>query len=288
MKITSDWHIHSDNSCDVACMRVSDLVSGAAAAGIEDFGLTDHLHTPYNLPDVAASREEFLSVRPSQRFHFGVEVSCVSQWELDEIAAGGHADPVYGLRKGGPPGATPAIGLTAMDIERLGIEYVVGGTHWPMYVPLERQGVIADYHRQNMFLATHPLVNIVAHPWWWMGHWADSAGRFTAEPWLDDFGVIPRSLHDEFAAAVKEHGKAVEINLAAMLLNNNYPDSFKAQYLEYLAWLKGRGVALSIGSDCHSRLYDINFERSAAMLESVGFRDGDFWRLPPRRTAQTL
>ena len=45
-----------------------------------------------------------------------------------------------------------------------------------MYIPYERQAVIRDYHRQNMFLATHPLVNIIAHPWWWSGRWAVRPG----------------------------------------------------------------------------------------------------------------
>lgn len=287
MKISTDWHIHSDNSCDGACMRVSEVISGAARMGIEDFGLADHLHTPYNLPDVVASRREFLSNRPSSRFHFGIEASCVSQWELEEIATGRYPDPVYGIREGGPAGAALAIGITAQDIRRLGIEYVVGGTHWPIYVPFERQAIIADYHRQNMFLATHPLVDIVAHPWWWHGHWADAHGRYDHQPWFDDFRAIPQSMHDEFASAVKEHRKVVEVNLAAMLLNGCYPDSFKARYLEYLAFLKARGVALAIGSDCHSPRYDVDFARSAAMLEGVGFREEDFWRLPPRRDQST-
>ena len=88
MKITSDWHIHSRNSCDSACMVIADLVREAEEKGICDFGVTDHVHTPYNLGDIARSQEEFLSTAPSPRFHFGVEVSCVSQWELDEIASG--------------------------------------------------------------------------------------------------------------------------------------------------------------------------------------------------------
>ena len=282
MRITSDWHIHSRNSCDGASLRIADLVSAAREQGIEDYGLTDHLHTPCNLPDLVASREEFLASDPSPRFHFGVEVSCVSQWELDEIARGGHDNPVYGLRQGGPPGAAPAIGIGAEDLERLSIEYVIGGAHWPLYVPLEREAVIADYHRQNMFLAQHPLVDIVAHPWWWMGHWKDDDGRYTGDPWLDDFGKVPRSMHDEFAAAVIEHGKVVEINISAILLNTDYPESFAPQYLEYLADLKERGVTFCVGSDCHSAQYDIDFERPAEMLQSIGIRDEDLWRLPPR------
>ena len=201
---------------------------GQQTKGIRDYGITDHIHTPYNLPDIAGSRAEFLANTPSARFHFGVEVSCVSQWELDEVATGHYDDPVYGLREGGTPGCELAIGLTAEDIATYQIEYVVGGTHWPMYVPIEREAVIRDYHRQNMFLATHPLVNIVAHPWWWMKYWADSEGCFTAEPWFDDFGAIPTSMHDEFAAAAIEHNTAVEANISACLLNPHYPQRFVA------------------------------------------------------------
>ncbi len=281
MKITSDWHIHSRNSCDGACMAVSDLVSEAAEMGIRDFGLTDHIHTPYNLPDIARSRDEFLANDSSPHFHFGIEVSCMSQWEIDEIAAKEYDKPVYGLRSGGKQGCALAIGITAEDIATYQIEYVVGGTHWPMYVALERGVVIRDYHRQNMFLATHPLVDIVAHPWWWMGHWIDKNGNYPAEPWFDDFGVIPRSMHREFAAAAIKHDTAVEINLGANLLNPHYPAGFVSQYLDYLAELKLQGVRLSIGSDCHAAHYDIDFETTSRMLASVGITD-DFWCLAPR------
>ena len=283
MTITSDWHIHSRNSCDGACMTVADLVADTAQSGVRDIGISDHLHTPFNLPDVAASRREFLESNPSPRFHFGIEVSCMSQWEIDEVATGRHENPVYGLRQGGPPAAPLAIGLAAEDIDEYGIEYVIGGTHWPMYVPLEREAVIRDYHRQNMFLACHPLVDIVAHPWWWMGHWAGADGCFAGDPWFDDFRKIPESMHREFAAAVIESDALVEINLHAMLLNPNYPDGFKAQYMEYLAGLKSLGVRFSMGSDCHSQHYGPDLETASRMIDSAGIDDTDLWVQPPRR-----
>lgn len=285
MRITCDWHLHSRNSCDDACISVADLIAGAAAQGVLDYGLTDHLHTPFNLPDIAASRQEFLASSPSPRFHFGIEVSCVSQWEIDEMARGEPRPkpPVYGIRSGGPAGATPAIGITADDISRYGIEYVIGGTHWPLYVPLEREAVIRDYHRQNMFLAAHPLVDIVAHPWWWGGAWKGADGTYDKEPWFDDFRVIPQSMHDEFAACVIQYGTLVEINTGANLLTKRYPARFFRQYLEYLSGLRERGVRFSLGSDCHSAVYGPRFDEVAPMLESVGFRDEDLWRLPVRR-----
>lgn len=283
MKINTDWHIHSRNSCDQACMTVADLVSGAAARGVVDFGLTDHLQTPFNLPDIERSRAEYDASRPSNRFHFGLEASCVSQWELDEIAAGKHQNPVWGLRSGGKPGCALAIGVARGDIDRLGIEYVVGGVHWPMYVEMERMAVIRDYHRQYLFLAEHPLVDIVAHPWWWQGHWQDAAGNFPDEPWLGDFRRIPAAMHDELAAAAVEHGKKIEINLSANLLNRRYPGRFALQYLEYVAGLKERGVTLCFGSDCHAEHYEPDLETAQRMLESVGITESDLWVMPPRQ-----
>lgn len=289
MAITSDWHIHSHNSCDEASLLVAELVRDAGTLGIADFGLTDHLHTPFNLPEVEASRREYLAANPSPWFHFGVEVSCVSRWELDEIAAGNGGDsPGYGIRRGGPAGAPPAIGLTEDDCTRLGVEFVVGGTHWPLYVEFERDAVIRDYHRQNMFLAVHPRVDIVAHPWWWMGHWRDDDGKYRTQPWLDDFSRIPSSFHDEFAAALKQQDTAAEINLSAMLLTDRYEERFKRQYLEYLAYLSGEGVALAIGSDCHDRRYaDLDFDAAASMLDTVGIDPETCWRLPPRTRVET-
>jgi len=282
MPITSDWHIHTHHSCDQASLQTADLIAGAREQGIADLGITDHLHTPYNLPDLAASRQEFLAAAPSGRLHFGVEVSCVTRWELEEIARGQHAEPVYGIRQGGPPEGPLAIGLEQEHLAALGIEYVVGGAHWPLYVPLEREAVIRDYHRQNMFLATHPLVDIVAHPWWWMGAWQDADGRYTTDPWLGDFRVIPQSLHQEFAAAVREGEKVVEINLGAVVLSRAYPERFQRQYLEYLAWLRERGVRMCVGSDCHGARYQMDFPRAAELLASVGIKDAELWRLPPR------
>ena len=285
MKITSDWHIHTRNSCDEACISVSTLVARAAQRGITDFGISDHLHTPFNRPDIAASRKEYLENNPGPRFHFGIEISCVSRWEIDQIVAGKNQDknPVYGIRQGGPPGEPLAIALSQQDIDELGIEYVVGGTHWPMYVPFEREAIIREFHRQNMFLATHSLVTIVAHPWWWHNHWQDPDGGYRTEPWLDDFRKIPQSMHDELAAAAIQHRKVVEINMEGILLNAGYPEAFKRQYLNYLAGLKSRRVPLCIGSDTHDDTYHADFEQLSRMLDSVGITEPDLWMLPPRK-----
>ncbi|MGQ9731404.1 MAG: hypothetical protein ACUVX8_09030 [Candidatus Zipacnadales bacterium] len=61
MKITSGWHIHSHNSCDEAALLFSGFIVSAAGLDLENLGVTDHLHTPTNLPNIVASREEYLA-----------------------------------------------------------------------------------------------------------------------------------------------------------------------------------------------------------------------------------
>jgi histidinol phosphatase-like PHP family hydrolase len=240
---------------------VAELVVRAAELGIGDYGLTDHCDQPHEQRTIRAARLEFLAANGGPRFHFGAEASCVLQGEL-----------------GGPL----ALDLSAEEVAELEIEYVIGSVHSPLCAEMEREAVIRDNFRQLMFLAMHPLVDIIGHPWWWIRGWQDADGRFTGKPWFDDFHVVPQSMHEEFAAAAVAQGTAVEVNAATMVMNPAYPPEFNRAYLEYLARLKERGVRLSIGSDWHGAQYGNDFEKAEAALATVGIVDGDFWRLPPR------
>lgn len=280
MRIQTDWHIHSHNSCDAASMKMSEIIDACKKLGIVKFGVADHLNTRINMPDIEKSRREYLENRV-EGFHFGVEVSCVSVWEIEQIKKGGFENAVNGIREGGPAWAEMTIDITQEDIERLGIEYVIGGTHWPLYVEWKREDLIKDYHRQNMFLANHPLVTIVAHLWWFHAkYWGRYVERY--EPWFNDFKVIPQSMHDEFADAVVRNKKIVEINLHAIILHPSYPEKFKLQYLEYLAFLKSKGVRFSIGSDVHQS-FNLDFEKAGKMISSAGITENDLWILNSQR-----
>lgn len=288
MKIKADWHIHSRNSCDSASLPVEEMIRGAENAGILEFGITDHLHTPFNMPDLEASRKEYEASSPAAHFHFGAEASCVSRWEVDEILSGRYKTSLYegnswdpprtGIRRGGSPGCELSLGLTWEDIRRLRIEYVVGGAHWGIFVEKERRALINDFHRQQMFLACHDMVDIVAHPWFYGGsaeHWLDEKTGCKTGPWFDSFGkLIPASMHDEFAAAAVEHGTLIEINMP-MLLSPKHSGRFINEYLDYLAGLKEAGAGLCAGSDCHRDKYEIDFAKASLMLEKAGISEKD-------------
>ena len=274
MKIISDWHIHTQNSCDEGSIKVKHLIKKTKEKGILYFGISDHFHTIINLPDIINSRKEYEESNPKDNFHFGVEVSVVSKWEIEEIEKNKekHKDAIYGIRNGGPAWAEPSIGINEEIIRELKIEYVIGGVHWPLYVEYKRENIIKDYHRQLIFLAENPLINIIAHPWWWHGKWEED-GIYKTKPWFDNFNVIPKSIHNEFISSVKENNKIVEINLNAMILTKKYPLKWKYQYLEYIKNLQENGVVLCIGSDCHDPEYDIDFETAEKFLDWADIKE---------------
>jgi len=282
MRITTDWHIHTKHSpCGSPESDMARVCAEVEAAGIIHYGLTDHLHTVRNEAALAGGRADFDTVSPSVNRLFGVEVSCLREYDLAvnaEYMRTGEGGSIWGICPGGPAGPL-TIYLPDELVERLGIRYVIGGAHWPLGLgdAFTAEQVTSDYHRQNMFLAAHPRVNIVAHPWWWMGRWQDADYNYRTDPWLDDFRRIPQSMHDEFAAAVVQHGKAVEINAGAILLNPFYPATFRAQYREYLAGLKARGVRFTLASDSHAPGYNRRLLDIEDDLDDIGLTAADFW-----------
>ncbi|MCK5738145.1 hypothetical protein KAH55_03145, partial [bacterium] len=145
----------------------------------------------------------------------------------------------------------------------------------------EPKALIDNFFQQLMFMARHPRVDIIGHPWWWYGKWENPDGTYTGDPWFADFTVIQQSMHNEFATACVAGNTAVEVNLS-MPLSVRYTDKFKQQYIEYLADLQDRGVKLSVGGDAHKSLTAIDYEKVAEILTAVGIKD-DFWTLPPRK-----
>jgi hypothetical protein len=174
-------------------LDLEQFVAHARRNGLEEYGFSNHLHTKYNLPfleNAKAAYEKIMAARPELEgeFFFGIEVSCVTQWEIDKISSGDfEGDPIYGI------GGRPAEDLPlALDIDQdfldeMGIAYVVGGAHWTMNSAAVSFGArLEDYHRQVMFLARHEFVDILAH-WLWI--WSDRDGQYY--PFFTDFSAIP-------------------------------------------------------------------------------------------------
>lgn len=279
MQLHMDWHVHSRHSpCGKPEATMARIWQEARAAGFSALGVTDHLNCQLSETALRASRQEYDALKSEGRFLFGLEVCCLRRYDLDEAERLGAAASIWGPQTGGPAGDELTLYLSEPLMADLQPAYLIGGVHSVLGAPLEREAVIRQYHRQYVFLASHPAVDVVAHPWWWQGEWLDSDGMYSSLPWFDDFSIVPSSMHDELASACREHCTAIEINAGAIFTNPRYPDRFKAQYLEYLAYLKEAGVTLSVGSDSHYAGYDRRLRLIEPQLETLGLSETQLWR----------
>lgn len=278
MILRKDWHIHSMYSTSCGCPKASieKVYLQAKAAGIEEFGITDHLHTFANVPSLKSARREFDSLDADSSFHFGVELSCVRE---DDIIYSKSAlsKNIHGLSP--TERESPlAVCIPEELLDILKFEYIIGGVHWSFCDMRDRMNVIRSYHKQHMFLIQHPLVDIIAHPWWWEhDDYKDAQGKYNSFPWFDNFEVIPQSIHDEFIAAAIEYDKAIEINPEATFLYELFSERFRKQYLEYLQMLKQSGVRLSIGTDQHSNGYIPRLQVYESYIDNLGINESDLW-----------
>ncbi len=265
--ITSDWHIHSVASYD-ASLHVADLISQAEKQGLTDFGLADHVNAPSWIHYLKASRELVLQFR-RPNFHFGIELTTISGY-LEQY------DRAHGTTEGythpGTAGVDPiAFPLTAEELNECGVEYVIGAEHWLLNAPRTQSGVVKEMHRQNLFCACSPLVDIVGHPYCMYGTFEDPTGHQVP---FHDFSIIPQSMHEELYDACVRNNTMMEINVGHF--SDNLPENYKRRYAEFVRGAFEKGVKMTIGTDCHGPKYTDTNDIYEKYLSPVGFRAEDF------------
>lgn len=293
---TMDWHIHTLASYD-ATMSYRELIKAAKTGGITEFGITEHCDHPFEIDHLKFSRKLFLS-NYVEGMHFGVELAPMSKFQHEYSVAGnlgiyspqlagmhpvfvegfGTHDPemVRLSKENAEPFVLP---LTEDQIRENKVEYVIAAAHYVFDGSNDRESLIRHYHKQQMFCATDARVDIVGHPWW--GLWTPEihfetmrTGKPTEKAWYQDFKVIPQAVHDEFAAAVLENGKCVEMNMSA-LRSGNYSEKFRHQYVDYIRMLFEKGVPITPGTDSHDT-YENQQALYATYLQPAGFCPEDF------------
>ena len=269
--IRSDWHIHSEFSYD-SKLPISDILSETEKLGFEKVGITDHVN--YNescyldvVPAVAGALSSLKEQNPElqKKIVLGVELTPINKPEFDYLAK-------YKTREG----FTPALSEKPLDIELAmskeemlshGVRYAVCAAHWRADVadknaPASKDELIREWHRQQMWLAVDERTTVLGHPWY--------HGRGV---WYDDFSVIPRSMHNEFAAALLENNKYLECNYGVICAYNS-TEKFRNQYAEYLREMFECGIKITYGSDSHNR-YNPDVKKAEEYLARAGFKDGD-------------
>lgn len=285
---TSDWHIHTEASYD-GTLPFVELVKRAKETGIAEFGVTEHVNYEFMEAHVRKSRKLF-EENYVEGMHFGVELTPISLYH-HQFSQKGNYDlntliyygklPEYSSPVSEEPDPL-IIPFSEEKIREYKVEYVVCAAHFAYNVPETREALIQNWAMQQMMCATDSRVDIVGHPWWapWypdnisLERFYDSNGVMSGMPWFDDFKVIPQSIHDEFAAAVKENGKCVEMNMSFFTVPI-YTDAFKHQYAEYIRSLFEQGVGITAGTDAHE-FYEPQQELCAKYLTAAGFKVEDF------------
>ncbi|MGI6354033.1 MAG: hypothetical protein GX937_03600 [Lentisphaerae bacterium] len=169
-----------------------------------------------------------------------------------------------------------AIGITPEEIRELGIEYVVGGVHWPLTVSEDRDALIRNYFEQQLFLVRHPSVNVLAHPWDSLVHAVGNWYKYRDKEHIDltAFRFIPKEYNDALAQALFEEGKAAEVNFA--VIGGAVPE-IREYLLKLFAGWKQKGVRFTIGDDLHNAHFSKElFERAEQWLAEWGFTENDF------------
>ena len=271
MLIHSDWHIHSEASYD-ASLSLAEISRASGEFGFRRVGITDHVNfndTKFvnDLKNSAASVTAFQKTHPNTVL--GAELTPINKAEFDYIAK-------TGTREGYDPAlSTAAAGIelaqTKEELMSLGVQYAIGAAHWRIDVPdhtapSDLNDAIREWYRLQMWLANDERVTILGHPWW------NGAGL-----WYTDFSVIPRAMHTDIAAALKENGKYVECN-AHFFRSAKSTEKFRHQYAEFLRELHETGIPVTYGSDSHSA-YPDDHRGVEKYLLAAGFKDGDITEL---------
>lgn len=275
--IHSDLHIHSEYSYD-SKLPLETILREAEARGFRQVGVTDHLNLNNDkfIGDIRASAEHVLEAKKTHpNLLLGVELTPIQKPLFDYYAKHpsltGYIPEGYTPPSVGVPYAQE-LGLTKDELKSLGVQYAVAAAHWRTDCPSpdekDKASCIKDWHSQQMYLACDERTTILAHPYY-HGHFI----------WYDDFSAFPHSMHEELAAALKEHGKLVEMNIN-MICHPYNTEAFRHSYAEFMRFLFEYGVRITFGSDCHNE-YTYASEELIPYLTAVGFRDGDFSELAP-------
>ncbi len=292
MRLDADLHIHTHCSCDSACALLKDVLEGGKAAGMKHIGISDHLHTRFNLPDIVIARKEFLEQGPVPGFHFGLEISCATQWECDKIARRDYTScftvelqgipfrtmtPIDGVMYGGPAGGPLCIDISDEEIKALGIEYLIGGVHKPNYTDQSPKPMIDDYFDQMQFLIRHKRVDILAHPWWALPSWSGWSIVTHESKNEDVYWMIPQEYWDELGKLLVQEKKLAEINSGWLLGSGGVSEKALHFLMEHYANWREMGVKFSHGTDLHGAKYRGDWVLAMnALLKEYGFTEADF------------
>lgn len=221
---TTDLHIHTHYlGCADETMTIPAIVEKAEELGLQRIAITDHLWGPEDIDRHRSIVEDLRAVDTDVEIIFGVEAdSC------------------------GP--GTGDVSITEEQIDDLGFELVIGGVHGSYFDEPDPEGIIELQQQLMLDVARHPLIDVLVHPWSFMGRDFQSG----VLNWMKDMSRIPRDYAKQLGAVAAEHDTAVEANAGAIWVRDDYSERFVADYEEYIRDVASEGAKIAICSDAHT------------------------------------
>lgn len=150
----------------------------------------------------------------------------------------------------------------------LGLDYHLAALHRYADIPVDTlQNHVAAVHRRFMAVtAKSDFVEVIAHPW---SHRPALEAGGIPGGW--PFGLIPGTLLEEWVEAMREHGKALELN------TKTQKDFEDPGFLAFMAMVREAGVEVCVGSDSHAPGGLGTTFATDVFLQDQGFKAGQLW-----------
>ena len=243
----TDHHIHASHYRDGnprEDMTPEAIASQCAELGLDAIGILEHVNASTRHP-----LDWFL--RLAQDYH-GTSMAMDTSLgvELDVLDFRG------GLS--GPPDLR----------ERARVDYVIGSVHHLDADTTRTPDVIEENHRRLMGMISRGRgIDVVGHPWDMVARSCRTNGRTGCWPEL-----VPHALCRELTDALKQHGKALEINHRTRAIFED------PAYRAIVEMVRDAGAAVAVGSDAHdwdALPCSLPIHR---FLAEMAFRPEQIWR----------
>jgi|GEM_PF-532949 len=245
----NDFHIHTKYlGCANDTMEVRAIVRECERLGVTSLAITDHVDSLDDLDLHLPIKRDIEALDTQTRVYFGVE--------LDFLKCDGDFPYSSEIK------------------ERYGFQFAIGGIHRAYLDTYDLRSLVDVQHRHHLKACRDPLVDVLAHPYWfWKGEFDDNGW-----PWFDSMQAVPESYARELAQTARETGTAIEINSGANLLCSDHSDRYAEEYAAYLSILAEEGACFALGSDAHD-IQDLRSIRAAwKVTEQLGLPSDRIWQ----------
>jgi len=228
-------------------MEIPAIVKECEKLGVDSLAITDHLNTLDKLQFHRPILEDIKRLEAKIKVFFGVELNFLD------------ADQGFAFNE---------------EIkEEYGFQFAIGGIHGTYLEEYNLRELVEIQHRHHLKTCQDPLVQVLVHPYWF------GKGEFEENgwPWFDSMKVVPKSYVRELGQVSRQTGTAIEINGDSNICSPAFSESYKKEYVDFLAILAGEGVIFSVGSDAHdiSRLATI--QSVWEVVKELGLSEEQLW-----------